>query len=110
MLEFAIAQNAAISDAKFKGQGYIPLSIEMPSGWDAATISFQGGESATGTFFPLYKDDGNLYSVTVTTSRLYALNPDIVRALSKYSFIKILASANQTTAARTVKVTLGCGP
>lgn len=64
--------------------------IEMPSGWDAATMTFQAENDPDGTFILVQG-----LAVAVGTSRLVTLTEAEMRALRPYRYLKLRSSAAQ---------------
>jgi hypothetical protein len=64
--------------------GAIPLAVSqetlvglvMPAAFDGSTITFLGGDSATGTFRPLYNAAGVEIAVMVAAGRFIAIDPN----------------------------------
>jgi hypothetical protein len=57
-----IANGANLSDA-FEFLPYSMLVVHMPAAWTAASIGFKVSSDESGTYLPLYDDDGNLVQI-----------------------------------------------
>lgn len=64
------------------------VSIQTPAALTGVTITVQGSQDGS-TFGDIYMD-GSVYSITVTTSKVYQLNP---RATIGLSAIKLVSGA-----------------
>jgi hypothetical protein len=87
------------------------MSIEIPSAWTAANLTFQGCHTVDGTFVDLYDDSGAEITVTVGgASRLIAVDYQAA-PLRNVNFLKVrsgtTASAVAQAAARTLRLHLG---
>lgn len=67
-----IPQGKNISDSFDLGDVSV-VSIQMPSAWNAAALTFQAGdnlETSGGVFYNLYDTSGNEISITTAASRV----------------------------------------
>lgn len=93
-----IANGQTVSGAIDCGYGAL-CALESPAAFDAANISFQGSVDGV-VYYPIYFDDGTLYSVTVgTLSAVRAFALDYTKFVA-FRHIKLVASG-ATAAART---------
>lgn len=81
-----IASGAALSDA-FDMRPYSGGVLQMPAAWTAAYIGFKVYHEATGTYLPLYDDNGALVLIgdtdgptQPTADNAYALPPALFGA------------------------------
>lgn len=56
-------------------RGTALVAIQMPATWVAANLTFQAGETQSGTFYNVYAADGTEVVVTASTSRWIILDP-----------------------------------
>ena len=76
-----IASGAALSgviDMRF----YSMLMVHMPSAWTPASIGFKTASSKTGTYLPLYDDDGNLVQIDSPSANRAYVAPATLAAAS----------------------------
>lgn len=73
-----------------------------PDGWDAADLQIQGALTADGTFEDIYDSAGNQLTLTVDSDRKVYLTAAQVLALLPWPYVRLVASAAQNTAARTL--------
>lgn len=101
--EFTIAASTSLSAGVFVGGGR-HMAIEMPSGWTAALITFQGSKDGV-TWQNIYNDSGVEVSATVTAGTGCALDVAAL-SLAPWPWLKIRsgtsASAVNQEAARTL--------
>ncbi len=71
--KFTIAADASLSAAVPIG-GDLPVNIQMPTGWDAANLTFQSSQDGV-TFQDLYDSNGIEVAVQADASRNIQLNP-----------------------------------
>lgn len=76
---FTIASGQSLS-AAVRLNGTSAQMLLMPSGWDAADISFAVCETEAGTYADLYDAFGNEIAITVAAGRAVLLPPGLVRA------------------------------
>lgn len=58
------------------------LVVHMPSAWTSASIGFKVSSSETGTFLPLYDDNGNLVQIdSPSASQAYVAPAALAAAL-----------------------------
>ncbi len=69
--------------------GHRIIGILMPSGWDAADMTFQVSNSLDGNFRNLYSDDGNEVAVKVAASRAVGFDCDMAHILGPWRFVKV---------------------
>jgi len=83
---------------------YRYFSFLMPAGWDAATLTIQGSAVAGGTKRTIKNDVGVTFPVmTVAVDTIYAIDLNALM-LAGVFYVSFVASAAQTTAARTIKL------
>lgn len=102
--DLTIAQSGTESTAFYLNGGHL-VGFRMPSGWDTATIAYQGAmtgttEPASGDWQTIYADGGDL-AETVAAAKSVQVSPTKVYG---WDWIRLKASAAQTTAARTITV------
>lgn len=98
-----IASSGTTSTSVIMERNRVPLAIVTPAALTGTTIKFQVALSSDATtFYPLY-DEGTEYSVTVSTSRYVALNPDVFQGVS----VMRLVSGSSEAASRTISVVSG---
>ena len=98
-----IAQNETDS-TEVDIQKWKYISILMPAGWDAATLTIKGSAVAGGTKRTIKNDVGQTFpAMTVAVDTIYTIDANALM-LAGVHFITFVASAAQTTAARTIKV------
>lgn len=100
-----ISSGGSLSPAVALGARVIH-GILMPTGWDAAALTFQASVDGT-TFFDIYSSAGTELSYTVAASRYIPIDPTLWRAIN---LIKVRsgtsgAAVNQT-ADRTISLIL----
>ena len=110
-LEVKIAINASLSGA-FDIRSYAGMGILMPSGWDAAAITFLACATKDGTFRSVYTDAGDEVSVSAAASRAISIDLNS-SALAPYAWLKIrsgtAALAVVQTAERVLTIALKTG-
>jgi len=80
------------------------ISFLMPAGWDAATLTIKGSAVTGGTKRTIKNDVGQTFpAMTVAVDTIYTIDANALM-LAGVHFIAFVASAAQTTAARTIKV------
>ena len=95
--EGTVSTEADISKYKY-------FSFLMPAGWDAATLTIYGSAVAGGTKRVIKNDAGQTFPVmTVAVDTVYSIDSAALM-LAGVHFIAFVASAAQTTAARTIKL------
>ena len=82
---------------------YKLVALEMPTGWDAASLSFLATLDGT-NFYAVEKTDGSLYSVTVEASKWYVFDLNEATLLAGLQSFKLKASAAQSGGERTFKL------
>jgi hypothetical protein len=96
-----IAQSGTASTAIGVPQDMSIVGLSMPAGWDAASITFQVSADGT-TWQTVKKVDGNNYTLTVAQATYVVIPPADLIGLPGVWQIRAVASAAQTTAARTL--------
>jgi len=96
-----IAQNGTVSTAIEIG-GAKHIGLVMPSAWDTATLGVQVSHDGT-TYQTLYDDAGIAVTIQAAASRSIGINVAAL-GLAPFQFMKLVASAAQTTAARSIVV------
>ncbi|MBW7967570.1 hypothetical protein [Bradyrhizobium sp. BR 10261] len=100
----AIAISTSLSAAIALGEK-VAVGIVMPSGWDAANLTFQGSADGGATFNNVYDSSGNELTVTAAASRYIYLDPSAFVGLNQ---IKVRSGTNGTpvnqTAARALTI------
>lgn len=91
-----VIPNVAALSNPFDIRPYSGGNVYIPAVWTNADIGFYGAPTLTGTYVPLYDDNGNVQQSTVgaVTSRLYSFPPEIFAC----RFIKLwsqLAGVNE---------------
>lgn len=74
------------------------VGIEVPATFTGTTVSFTQCRSATGTFLPVYDDDGNVYTVVATDGAYVRVDPIV---FCGPAYVKIV-SASAEGGTRTV--------
>ena len=65
--DIVIANGANLSNA-FDMRDFALLVVTMPAAWTAASIGFKVSPTKSGTFVPLYDDDGTLIQIDSPTA------------------------------------------
>lgn len=91
-----IASGSSLSGAIEIGNAVV-AGIQMPSGWDAAALSFQGSMDGS-TYYDMYDNTGAERSISVAASRVITFDPTMFLGVK---FIKVrsgltAAAVNQT--------------
>ena len=73
-IETTIA-NGQTESAAVKCLGMVPVLISTPASFTGTSITFLVSPTEGGTYSTLYGSDGNAISMTVASSRTYAINP-----------------------------------
>lgn len=100
-VEVTIAKNGTTTD-EIDLSRHLLVGIYMPDGWDAADITFTASYESDGTFIPLMDTGGNLVTLTVDSDDYISFTEAYMALINNAPFIKVVASAAQTTAARTL--------
>lgn len=79
-----IKANASLSTPIEIGRDTI-ISIQMPSAWTTANLTFQGATSLNGTYNDIYDSAGNELVATASTNRIITDLPE----LAGMPFLKI---------------------
>ena len=98
---FTIAK-AGTTSAAINIVGGAPVALMMPADWDAADITFQASADGGTTYYDVYDDAGNKVTLTVAADRYVGFDSDTKDNLSGVFDLKLVASASQTSAARTL--------
>ena len=103
--DVVIAQNGTVS-TEIDFTKYKYLSFLMPAGWDAATLTIYGSAVAGGTKVAITNDAGVVFpAMTVAVDKIYSIDVHALK-IAGVHYLALVASAAQTTAARTIKVML----
>lgn len=79
-MQFTIASSASTSDIK-NLNGADVVGIEMPSAWDAANLTFRGGESSASMRDLYHADGATEYTATAAASRYILIDQDKLRGV-----------------------------
>lgn len=90
----------------FPEGGLNAMSLVMPSGWNAADITFKADYGTSGTMLPVYDDSGQQVKVTSPAADRFITLTNFGGIMCKR--LQLIASASQTGGARTLYV--GCKP
>lgn len=90
-----IANGASLSD-EIDLEGFSLAAIEMPTGWTAASLTFQGCSVSGGIFREIHEDGGTAVAATVAASRIVLLNTNATNNLRALRFIKIRSGTSGT--------------
>lgn len=103
VIDCVIAKDGTVStEADISKYKY--FSFLMPAGWDSATLTIKGSAAAGGTKQAIKNDLGQTFPLmTVAVDTIYSIDAYAVM-LASVQFISFVASAAQTTAARTIKL------
>jgi len=103
VLDCVIAKDGTVStEANISGYKY--FSFLMPAGWDTATLTIKGSAVAGGTKQTIKNDVGQTFpAMTVAVDTIYSIDA-YASMLASVPYISFVASAAQTTAARTIKL------
>ena len=96
-----IASSGTTSTSIIMERNRVPLAVIVPAAFTGTSIKFQASIDQS-TFFALY-NEGTEYSVTVSTSRYVALNPDVFQGVACVR----LVSGSSEAASRTISVVSG---
>lgn len=89
----AVIANGATESGVVDLSYYKLAAIQIPA-MTGTTLTFKAAESANGTFYPVYKDDGTLATLTVSGGRIVAV--DIVAgSLAALRYIKLVSGASE---------------
>lgn len=98
-----IAINTALAAAVDLGMNRL-VGIVMPSGWDAAAITFQASVDGT-TYYDVYSSGGTELNFTVAASRFVNVDPTTLRG---WRYVKVRSGTTgvpvNQTAARAVQL------
>lgn len=76
-------------------------AIHMSAGWDAADLTIHAAPTLGGTYYAVYDDLGVALLIKAAAARTIGLD-SVAGMIAGLRFIKLVASAAQTTAARTL--------
>ena len=77
-----ISADDDLSDAAIEMRPYSMMVVHMPAAWTSASIGFKVSSSESGTFLPLYDDDGNLVQIdSPAASKAYVAPAALAPAL-----------------------------
>ena len=99
----AIAEDGTTS-AVIDIEGYAVTGLLIPT-IDSANLTFTVSNLTGGTYYTVKDMDGSTFTITASTGA-FAVGSDDLSPLFGYRFIKVVASAAQTTAAVTFTFTL----
>ena len=94
-----IASSAAESDAIDLG-GAVTMSLEWPTAWTAADLTFMASLTLAGTYRPMYDDAGVEVKIasanlpTADASGRFICNDDILRKVCQHRFIKLVSGVD----------------
>jgi len=102
-----IALGAALSGVIDK-RGRCFVVVHVPAAITAASLGLKAASAADGTFVPVYDKAGDLFTVTLGTSRAIVLDPQVVSALRHIKLWSQNGSGTDTNqeAARTFNIDL----
>lgn len=86
-------------------QGYRVASIEMSTGWTAASLSFQGSPDGS-TYYDLYDINGNELVGTTTGNRMVCVDSQFALALGSFQYVKLRSGLTAAIVAQTTTRTL----
>jgi len=95
----AVIAKDGTTSAEADLEGMTVMGLLIPT-IDSANLTFTVCNTTGGTFQTLKAMDGTAHTITATTGN-FALACDDLSDLAAYRYVKIVASAAQTTAART---------
>lgn len=101
VLKAVIASGVALS-GELDLNGFRHISIQMPSAWTTANLTFQVAEKKGGIYQDVYDSSGNEFVVTAAVSRAIS---DITE-LAPFRFIKIRSGTTGTPVNQAAKRTL----
>lgn len=70
-----LSSGQSLSDSLRFAGGHLPIAILMPSGWDAANLTFQGWDPNAKAWKNIYTNDGTELTYTAAASRWIILKP-----------------------------------
>lgn len=94
-----IASGASLSDAVVPPPGFKLVGIHMPAGWDAASLTFQGCESAAGTYANLYDAAGTEVILAAAVDRFIAV-ASLTNPFAGTPFLKIRSGTSGSAVAQ----------
>ena len=100
----AIIAQSGVESTEIDLRPWKYISLLMPAGWNAATLTIKGSAVTGGTKVVIKNDAGQTFpAMTVAINEIYSIDANALM-LAGVHFISLVASAAQTTAARTIKV------
>lgn len=75
-------------------QGQFVVGLQMPAGWDAASLTVQAARQGSDVFYTLYDEAGTAKTLVVDASRNIILDPADFMLASR---VKLISSAMQTS-------------
>lgn len=87
--------NGEAESTVFDVYGLSNLAVETPASMTGTSFTFKVSTSKTGTFTALYKSDGNLETMTISSSRITKVPTS---AFGPYRYAKLVSSSNETGA------------
>lgn len=90
--DVTIASGATVSN-EIELRTYMLGGIITPAALTSTALTFQVSATKGGTYVPLYDSGGNQVSITVTTSRGYAITDSEADALAPWGFVKIVGGS-----------------
>lgn len=99
-----IAQSGTNSSAVNIPHDAAICGLQMPAGWDAATITLQVSPDGGTTWQTVKKVDGTSYTLTVAAGTYVVIPPADLLGIPGNGKVRLVASAAQTTAERTLLI------
>ncbi len=96
-------------------EGYRIAALDMSSGWDAANrMSFRCAASGASTFYDLYNDVGNEWTISSgafasATGRSIIPGVDLSLAIAAHRYVRIQSGPSSAPVNLTTGVTIGIG-
>ncbi len=84
-----IAATASQSGVVDIGNHIQSMSLEMPTAWTTASITFLGASSELGTYKKVVGDTGTEISITAATNEMIALDSTKMDAIRPFRFLKL---------------------
>lgn len=87
---------------------YKNIAIFLPANWVTSTITFQGCDTATGTFIQIVKGS-NAAAITIASvaaSKCIVLDDMVLKAIEPVPFIKLVAGTAQATTDKVITIVL----
>jgi len=103
VVDCIIAKDGTVS-TEIDIRKYKYFSFLMPAGWDTATLTIKGSAVTGGDKQTIKNDVGQTFpAMTVAVDTIYSIDA-YASMLAGVGFISLVASAAQTTEARTIKL------